>query len=570
MREEVLEHLTPTAAPRPVPATLDAGALPSVTTASAAATLSAALLAACGGGGGTPAAAPAPAPPPVASITSAEAARFLGQAGFGATDAALARVQSLGYSGWLDEQVAAPRSQSHYDWMVASGYAVDTNLFNFNGTDNTLWRKFIGSPDVLRQRITLALSEIFVVSMAGLPVNWRGFVAAAFVDVLEAGAFGSYRALLEAVTLSPGMGAYLNLRGNLKEDAASGRVPDENYAREVLQLFSLGLVELAADGTPKNGVVTDTYGQDTITGLAKVFTGWDNNAASRTDPGYAQRPMVLNAANHSPSAKQFLGVTIAAGTSGSAAMQKALDTIAGHANVGPFIGRQLIQHLVASNPSPAYVGRVAAVFANNGAGARGDLAAVVKAVLLDDEARRAPSASDTTRGKLREPIVRFVQWARTFNLSSPTGVWNVGNLSDPATRLGQSPLRSPSVFNFFRPGYVPPNSALGTQNLAAPEFQITNESTVVAWANWAQTFVQSGVGETRPDYSAELAVAADATALVKRVSLLLSGDALSAATLTTITAAVASIDGSTDAGKLNRVRAAIHLVLCAPDYLVQV
>ncbi len=569
MREEVLQHQLPTAAPRPVPATLDAGVLPSVTTASAAATLSAALLAACGGGGGTPAAAPAP-PSPVASITSAEASRFLGQAGFGATDAALARVQSLGYSGWLDEQVAAPRSQSHYDWMVASGYAVDTNLFNFNGTDNTLWRKFIGSPDVLRQRITLALSEIFVVSMAGLPVNWRGFVAAAFVDVLEAGAFGTYRALLEAVTLSPGMGAYLNLRGNLKEDAASGRVPDENYAREVLQLFSLGLVELAADGTPKNGVVTDTYGQDTITGLAKVFTGWDNNAASRTDPGYAQRPMVLNAANHSPSAKPFLGVTIAAGTSGSTAMQKALDTIAGHANVGPFIGRQLIQHLVASNPSPAYVGRVAAVFANNGAGVRGDLAAVVKAVLLDDEARRAPSASDTARGKLREPIVRFVQWARTFNLGSPTGLWNVGNLSDPATRLGQSPLRSPSVFNFFRPGYVPPNSALGTQNLAAPEFQITNESTVVAWANWAQTFVQSGVGETRPDYSAELAVAADATALVKRVSLLLSGDALSAATLTTITAAVASIDGSTDAGKLNRARAAIHLVLCAPEYLVQV
>jgi uncharacterized protein (DUF1800 family) len=191
-------------------------------------------------------------------------------------------------------------------------------------------------------------------------------------------------------------------------------------------------------------------------------------------------------------------------------------------------------------------------------------------VLLDEEARRTPSASETTRGKLREPVVRFVQWARTFQLGSPTGLWNIGNLSDPATRLGQSPLRSPSVFNFFRPGYVPPNSALGTQNLAAPEFQITNESTVVAWANWAQTFVQSGVGETRPDYSAELAIAADATALVRRVSLLLSGDALSAATLATLTSAVGSIDGSTDAGKLNRVRATVHLVLCAPEYLVQV
>jgi uncharacterized protein (DUF1800 family) len=537
---------------------------------SAVALSSAALLAACGGGGGDSPAPIAPAPPAVAAISAAEASRFLGQAGFGATDAQIGRVQTLGYSGWLDEQFAAPRSQGHYDWMVERGYAVTTNINNFNGTDNTLWRKLISSPDVLRQRITLALSEIFVVSMTGLPINWRGFVAAAYMDVLETNAFGTYRTLLGEVTLSPGMGSYLNMRGNLREDPATGRVPDENYSREVLQLFSLGLTELAADGTLKNGVATDTYGQDTITGLAKVFTGWNNNAANNTDPGYAQRPMVLTAANHSTSVKQFLGVTIAAGTPGATALQTALDTIAAHPNVGPFIGRQLIQRLVASNPSPAYVARVSAVFANNGAGVRGDLRAVIKAILLDDEARRAPVAGDTTRGKLREPVVRFIQWARTFGLASPTGLWNIGNVSDPSTRLGQSPLRSPSVFNFFRPGYVPPNSALGTLNLNAPEFQITNESTVVGWANWAQTFVQSGVGETRPDYTAELALATDATALVKRVSLLLSGDTLSAATLATIGTAVGSISATTDAGKRNRVYAAIHLVLCAPEYLVQV
>jgi uncharacterized protein (DUF1800 family) len=537
---------------------------------SAVALSSAALLAACGGGGGDSPAPIAPAPPAVAAISAAEASRFLGQAGFGATDAQIGRVQTLGYSGWLDEQFAAPRSQGHYDWMVERGYAVTTNINNFNGTDNTLWRKLISSPDVLRQRITLALSEIFVVSMTGLPINWRGFVAAAYMDVLETNAFGTYRTLLGEVTLSPGMGSYLNMRGNLREDPARGRVPDENYSREVLQLFSLGLTELAADGTLKNGVATDTYGQDTITGLAKVFTGWNNNAANNTDPGYAQRPMVLTAANHSTSVKQFLGVTIAAGTPGATALQTALDTIAAHPNVGPFIGRQLIQRLVASNPSPAYVARVSAVFANNGAGVRGDLRAVIKAILLDDEARRAPVAGDTTRGKLREPVVRFIQWARTFGLASPTGLWNIGNVSDPSTRLGQSPLRSPSVFNFFRPGYVPPNSALGTLNLNAPEFQITNESTVVGWANWAQTFVQSGVGETRPDYTAELALATDATVLVKRVSLLLSGDTLSAATLATIGTAVGSISATTDAGKRNRVYAAIHLVLCTPEYLVQV
>ena len=573
MHNDTLERPMPALAPAPsVPDTVS----PSVDAAgsglalSAVALSSAALLAACGGGGGDSPAPIAPAPPAVAAISAAEASRFLGQAGFGATDAQIGRVQTLGYSGWLDEQFAAPRSQGHYDWMVERGYAVTTNINNFNGTDNTLWRKLISSPDVLRQRVTLALSEIFVVSMTGLPINWRGFVAAAYMDVLETNAFGTYRTLLGEVTLSPGMGSYLNMRGNLREDPATGRVPDENYSREVLQLFSLGLTELAADGTLKNGVATDTYGQDTITGLAKVFTGWNNNAANNTDPGYAQRPMVLTAANHSTSVKQFLGVTIAAGTPGATALQTALDTIAAHPNVGPFIGRQLIQRLVASNPSPAYVARVSAVFANNGAGVRGDLRAVIKAILLDDEARRAPVAGDTTRGKLREPVVRFIQWARTFGLASPTGLWNIGNVSDPSTRLGQSPLRSPSVFNFFRPGYVPPNSALGTLNLNAPEFQITNESTVVGWANWAQTFVQSGVGETRPDYTAELALATDATALVKRVSLLLSGDTLSAATLATIGTAVGSISATTDTGKRNRVYAAIHLVLCTPEYLVQV
>ncbi len=573
MHNNILERPMPSAPQAPemptTPTTL--GALPG-SPLTAAALGSAALLAACGGGGGdSPAPAPVvPAPPAPPTISAAEASRFLGQASFGGTDTQIGRVQTLGFSGWLDEQFAAPRTQGHYDWMVEKGYAVVTNIFNFNGTDNTLWRKLISSPDALRQRITLALSEIFVVSMSGLPINWRGFVAAAYLDVLETNAFGTYRTLLGEVTLSPGMGSYLNMRGNLREDAATGRVPDENYAREVLQLFSLGLIELAPDGTPKNGVATDTYGQDTITGLAKVFTGWNNNAANNTDPGYAQRPMVLTTANHSPSVKQFLGVTVAASTPGAMALQTALDTIAAHPNVGPFIGRQLIQRLVTSNPSPAYVGRVAAVFANNGAGLRGDLKAVVKAVLLDDEARRAPVAGDTTRGKLREPVVRFIQWARSFNLASPTGIWNIGNVSDPATRLGQSPLRSPSVFNFFRPGYVPPNSALGTLNLNAPEFQITNESTVVGWANWAQTFVAGGVGETRPDYTAELALATDATALVRRVSLLLSGDSLSAATLATITTAVGSIGATTDAGKLNRVYAAIHLVLCAPEYLVQV
>lgn len=532
-----------------------------------------AALAACGGGGGSsesPSPPPPPPPPPPAPPTAAEASRLLGQAAFAATDAQIARVQSLGYAGWLDEQFATARTQGHYDWMVANGYAIADNINGFQGTDNTLWRKLISSPDALRQRMTLALSEIFVVSMAGLPVAWRSFVAASYVDVLEANAFGTYRALLEAVTLSPAMGVYLNMRGNQKEDPATGREPDENYAREVLQLFSIGLRELNADGSLKNGVASDTYDQATISGLAKVFTGWDFDGYTRSTPAWAQKPMTFNATKHSPAEKKFLGVTIAAGTDGVAALRTALDTIANHPNVGPFIGRQLIQRFVTSQPSAAYVGRVSAVFADNGSGLRGDLKAVLRAVLLDDEARRAPQAGETTRGRLREPVQRFIQWARSFGLASPTGLWNVGNLSDPANRLGQSPLRSPSVFNFFRPGYVPPNSALGALAITAPEFQITNESTVVGYANFAQNFVANGVGETRPDYSAELALATDAAALVNRVALLLAASGLSAETLNTISTAVATISAASDAGKLNRVRAAIHLVLCAPEYLVQV
>ena len=339
----------------------------------------AALLAACGGGGGDGAAAAAPPPPAASAPSDAEASRFLGQAGFGATDALITRVKALGYSGWLDEQLAAPRTQSHYDWMLAKGYGSDTNINSFAGTDNTLWRKLISSPDVLRQRATLALSEVFVVSMTGLPVAWRGFIAAAYADVLETHAFGNYRELLQAVTLSPGMGVYLNMRGNQKADSTTGRVPDENYAREVLQLFSLGLVELNTDGSVKrdaNGKALETYGQDTISGLARVFTGWDYDGSSRVETSYTQRPMVVNSTRHEPGEKRFLGATVAAGTAAAAGLQQALDTIAGHANVAPFMARQLIQRLVSSNPSAAYVGRVAAVFNNNGAGVRGDLKAV--------------------------------------------------------------------------------------------------------------------------------------------------------------------------------------------------
>lgn len=528
----------------------------------APAVLAAAALQACGGGASS-------GPGPASGLTDAQVARFLAQAGFAATAADIAAVHASGYGGWLDQQFAAPLSQPHFDWMVDNGYAEFAHRFDFAGVDPSQWRKLIGSPDGLRQRVAFAWSEIFVVSMGGLPVTWRGMAAAAYLDVLEQRAFGSYRDLLEAATLSCAMGVYLNMRGNQKGDAATGRVPDENYAREVMQLFSIGVNELQIDGSLKRvgGKPVETYSQADITELAKVLTGWEFDGVSATDPGFMKRPMVHIASRFAPGAKKVLAVDIAASLTGPAALKVALDTLANHANVGPFIGRQLIQRLVCSSPSPAYVQRVASVFNNNGDGQRGDLKAVVRAVLLDTEARATAFAP--AGGRLREPVQRFVQWARSFGLQSAGGLWNVGDLSNPATRLGQSPLRSPTVFNFFRPGYVPPNSDLGVNGVTAPEFQLCNESTVAGYLNYMQTVIASGVGDLKPDYSADLALAGDAVALVDRYALLLSGDGLSAATKTSIATAVGSIKIVTDANRLSRIQAAILLVMASPEYLIQ-
>ncbi len=459
-------------------------------------------------------------------------------------------MKAKGYSGWLDEQFAVPVSSPHFDWMLVKGFADVTYKSNFSGVDNTLWRKFLSSPD-------------------SLPVAWRGFAVAAYVDMLEQRAFGTYRELLEGVSLSCAMGVYLNMRGNTKEDAATGRVPDENYVREVMQLLTIGLYELGINGAPlldAQGKPKESYTQTNITDLARVLTGWEFDTVNLTESSFMREPMQHLASRFSTGAKKVLNVDIPASSTGPAALKTVLDTLANHVNVGPFIGRQLIQRLVCSNPSPAYVQRVATVFNNNGQGQRGDLKAVIKAVLVDDEARQ--SGSGLATGRLRELVQRFVQWERTYGPISALDNWTVGNTTNPATRLGQSPLRSPSVFNFFRPGYVPPNSLLGSNNITAPEFQLCNESTVAGYLNDMQTVIASGAGDVKSNYTAELALAADAAALVDRIVLLLSANGLSAATSTVIATAVASISASTDAGKLNRVQAAILLVMASPEYLV--
>ncbi len=526
-------------------------------------------VAACGGGGGD---STLPPPPPPASISAAQASRFLAQASIGATRSDIARVQSLGYAAWLAEQFALPQQGTRWDWLVSKGFDAATNKNGEAGFDASAWRKLIASPDTLRQRVTLALSEVVVTAIDGLVGGggWKAFSAAAWLDMLEANAFGNYRTLLQDVSRSPAMGLFLTFRGNVKADPSKGTLPDENYAREVMQLFTIGLQKLKPDGSLllAGGQPQDTYGQDDIGGLARVFTGWDFDLAGGTaaTPDYQRRPMIQVPSRHESGAKSFLGTTIAAGTDGATSLGLALDALFAHPNIALFISRQLIQRLVTSNPSPAYTARVAAVFANDGTGSKGNLRAVLEAILLDDEARNVATAPGG--GKLREPMLRFLAWARAFNASSASDAWAIGNTTDPGTRLGQSPLRSPSVFNFFRPGYVPPNSAIGSAGLVAPEFQITNESSVIGYVNYLQRAVSTGIGDLAADYTSLLALADNAQALLDELNLVLAAGQIGVANIATMKTALDSMASGTDAARRNRVQAALVLVLAAPEFLV--
>ncbi len=590
---------------------LDAGSGPSageVGLAPALALASSAALAACGGGSSSTTPAPVPTSVPV---TQEQAARFLLQAQFSASDDEIAGVRAQGFSTWLSAQFNAAPGQKGFDWLDARGYAsIDSNNF-FDASypaDFMVWNQLLTAQDAVRKRLALALSEFFVVSSTGVEVNWRSHAMAHWWDTLSANAFGNYRQLLEDATLNPAMGLYLNTRGNQKENTATGRQPDENYAREVMQLFSLGLYQLNVDGTEKTdaaGTKLETYTQSDISNLARVLTGYDfdtsqnvNTVITQTGGGtrtisntaFARLPMVLTASRHSTLAATFLGTTVAANTDGAAALKSALDTLFNHPNVGPFFGRQMIQRLVTSNPSTAYVARVASAFNNNGAGVRGDLKAVWTAILLDEEARSAAGLSQPLFGKLREPMLRLVQWGLTFGIRSAQGSWKIFDLSNPATQLGQSPLRSPSVFNFFRPGYVPPSTILASGRAVAPEFQLVNESSVGGYLNFLQNVIRNGIYVNAPElpgigsnaatngyditaaYGVELVLVADAAALVARLNLLMCAGQLSADTQTLIVAALnatAVSATSTDTVKLNRVASAVLLVMASAEYLVQ-
>jgi uncharacterized protein (DUF1800 family) len=355
-----------------------------------------------------------------------------------------------------------------------------------------------------------------------------------------------------------------------------------------MQLFTVGKWMLNQDGTRKldeNGQFIPAYTQADIMGMAKVFTGWswggpdtvedrwlgNNIGAINTRDWHL--PMQVYPKHHSTSEKRIIsGVVIPANTSAEASLKIALDTLFNHPNVPPFVATHLIKRFVTSNPSPAYVQRVANVFMQSDANVRGDMKATLRAVLFDPEARDITKMSDPTWGKLREPVVRVANYFRAFHAYTPAHTYYFGVLESAPFDIGQTPWNPPNVFNFFRPDYQPPGQLLD-QNLSAPEFQILDESTSAGFVNFMERGIEYyfGAADNKPvpNYSAEVAVANDPAALVTRIALLLNGGYVSAETRTLIENSVKSIDVAQSGGALRRVKTAIVLMLASPDYLIQ-
>lgn len=557
------------------------------------------LLAGCGGGsGGATTPTPQPQPPAASSIFNSDVktSRFLGKATFGATLTDINRLTGTEVSNWIKDEFNKPAT-NYLPAITAEILALaDGERLPNRRISDHFFDAAISADDQLRQRVVLALSEIIVVSNSGQLGNFPAAMAY-YMDILSDQAFGNYRDLLEDITYSPAMAYYLTYIANQKGDPETGRVPDENYARELMQLFTLGLLELNLDGTYKlddQGEPIEIFNNSDITGLAKVFTGLsleNNNFGRRNnDRSATYRPLVVFPEHHSQLEKNFLGTTISANTSGEQSIDQALDAIFQHGNVAPFLSRQLIQRLTASSPSPAYVQRVATSFEVGtfvlpdgsavGTGQRGDMQATIAAILLDAEALQDPATAPAESGKIREPMVRIINWARAFNETTPHA--RNERLLNNLSSLGQHPFGSPSVFNFFRPGFIAPGSETAAAGLTAPELQIMNESSAIAYINVINAFIYELAGNNsgdleggvNPDYSGETSIAHDGPALIDRIDLILTGGSVNAETRARILSMMGEVPVRTGtdeeaADRLARVRLATTMIMTAPGYLVQ-
>ncbi len=574
-----------------------------------------------------PAAAPAVA---LTNVTATDAARFLTQATFGPTKTEIDALTGGSIDKWITDQLALPFS-SHRAATIAdrTAFGGSSSYTNWNAIHmpnrQSAWFKLaLTAPDQLRQRVAYALSQILVVSDISLGDDNRTEPLANYYDILGNGAFGNFRTLLEQVTLSPMMGEYLSSLRNSKADPATGTTPDENYAREIMQLFTIGLSQLNPDGTlalGSDGLPVATYDQTTITEMAKVFTGWaypsTNLTAFRTAGSNYISPMQLFPAFHDDTIKNISPVSatpIPAAQGGTKDLQLALDALFTHANTGPFVSKFLIQRLVTSNPSPSYVYRVAQKFADNGSGVRGDLGAVVRAILTDYEARSPAVASNATYGKLKEPLLRMTALLRGFSSTSTSGrylgyrhtltdgTFITGTTPLPAAAdrisgaggtstvnsstlvynaigsIAQAALRSPTVFNFYHSDYVLPGP-LASAGLVAPEFEITDDNFAISVPNYLRTFAIAAIPTTNgaptaaapyvliPNTTYEQTLVATPTALVDHLNRVLCADTLSAAARTRIVSALAALPTATTTE--DRAKTAILLVLTSPAAAVQ-
>ena len=512
-----------------------------------------------------------PPPLPTTLPTANEAARFLTQATFGPTAADITIVQRDGYAAWIDAQFAMPASfhSAVIDNVLSSGQGI-----NRDTTQEAFWKTAVIAPDQLRQRVALAFSELMVISDQDGGIGNQPYALSGYADTLLRHSFGNFRDLLEAVTLSPAMGLYLDMLGNDKANPVTGTVPNENYGREVMQLFTVGLVKLNPDGTivlDGNAKPIPTYGQSEVIGFSTVFTGW-NFSQDGLFWDYVQenwrQTMKLVPAHHDPASKRLLdGLVLPPGQSGEQDLKDAHDALFNHQNCGPFIARSLIQRLVTSNPSPGYIYRVAKKFANNGSGVRGDMKAVLKAILLDYEARSATSLANPNFGKQREPMLRVATVYRAFNARAFNNRFQFStyNLSPD---FGQAFLDAPSVFNFFSP-FFSLSGELATAGLKSPEYQITTDTTAIASSNNIRNRIAAVKTPTYPssiglDLTAQVALASNPAALVDSLNTLMLAGQMSAGLRAQLINAVTA-----QSSPLQRAQTAVQLLATSPEFCVQ-
>ncbi len=530
-------------------------------------------LAGCGAGG-------AGEPIPVGQDLPADSQdlmRFLTQATFGPDDFEVAYLGQAGFELWLERQRELPPSL-HAPKLAALA-AVGLPVYQQH-REQLWWKLAIEAPDQLRQRMAFALSQILVISAENSSLFDDPLGCARYYDLLVAGAFGNYRDLLGQIALAPQMGLYLSMLKNQKQAPETDLRPDENFARELMQLFTIGLVELEPDGQPRldaEGQPVPTYDQAQVEALARVFTGWTYAGASSWEwPTANHAPMENWPQFHDQGPKSLVGgLELPGGQAASLELDLALDALFEHQNVGPFLARRLIQRFVSSNPSPAYVTRVAAVFADDGSGERGDLWATLVALLLDPEAR-APRADQAPGfGKLKEPLLRITGLWRAFDGRSQSGVYKAWYVDD---ELGQAPLRSPSVFNFFTPDYQPPG-VLSQALLVAPEFQITDATRITETTNafdraifqGYQGFAWATPDSVLMDLGDELALAGDIPELLEHLGLWLNAGPLSPELAEIVSEHLQSVP--LDYGGLppgtQRVLEALYLIATSPEASVQ-